>query len=112
MVVCIPMRRLRQFPGYVLAIVLCTVGVAQLFVAWAGWTMGLGWQWAALAAGLSLFARFNGYALVGTFFFAQEYLHWPFAQCVALAAVGLLFITPAVFREVIGALTGGEIKPL
>ena len=112
MVRCLSMRSLRQLPGYVLAAVMCGVGAAQLAVSWTGWTMGLGWQWAAVAVVLSLAARFNGYALVGTFFFAQEYLHWPILQCAALASVGLFFLTPGVFREVMGALTGTYIKPL
>ncbi len=112
MVTSKPMGRLRQFPGYAVAIVLCGVGIAQLMLAWTGWSLGLGWQWAAIAAALSLFARFNGYALVGTFFFAQEYLHWPMVQCIALASVGLLFLTPRVFRELMGALTGRDIRPL
>lgn len=102
----------RQFPGLVVAVVLCIVGVLQLAIAWAGWSLGLGWQWALVAAILSVVARFNGYALVGTYFFAQEYLHWPLLQCLALTAVGLLFLTPGVFREVMGALTGRDIKPL
>ena len=112
MVACRSMRSLRQLPGYVLAIVLCGIGAAQIVVAWAGWSLGLGWPWAAVALVLSLAARFNGYALVGTFFFAQEYLHWPMPQCVALAAIGLFFLTPGVFREVMGTLTGGDVKPL
>lgn len=106
------MRSLRQFPGIVLAIVLSGVGVCQLFVAWVGWSLGLGWPWAAAALALSLFARFNAYALVGTFFFAKEYLHWPMVQCLALAAVGLLFLTPRIVRELLGALSGTDIRPL
>ena len=112
MITCDRMRSFRQFPGYVVAVALAGVGVCQLFLAWAGWSLGLGWQWAAIALVLSLISRFNAYALVGTFFFAREYLHWPFVQCVALAAVGLLFLTPRIVREVMGALTGSEIKPL
>ena len=106
------MRGLRQFPGIVLALVLGGVGLCQMVLAWAGWSLGLGWPWAVIALVLSLVARFNGYALVGTFFFAQEYLHWPMPQCVALAAVGLLFLTPGIFREIMGVLTGQDIKPL
>jgi hypothetical protein len=44
--------------------------------------------------------------------FAQEYLHWPLPQCLALTAVGLIFLTPRVFTEIMGALTGKNIKPL
>lgn len=102
----------RQFPGIVLAIVLSGVGLCLMVLAWAGWSMGLSWPWAVIALVLSLFARFNGYVLVGTFFFAQHYLHWPVLQCVALSAVGLLFLTPGIFRDVVGALTGQHIKPL
>lgn len=106
------MGGIRQFPGYVLAAVLCGVGAMQMVLAWTGWTLGLGWPWAAIAVVLSLVARFNGYILVGTFFFAQEYLHWPLAQCLALTAVGLFFLTPRVFGEVMSALTGRDIRPL
>lgn len=106
------MRSFRQFPGFVLAIVLCGVGLCQLVIAWAGWSLGLGWPWALVALSLSLFARFNGYALVGTFFFAQQYLHWPILQCIALSVVGLMFLTPGIFREIISMLTGTDIKPL
>jgi hypothetical protein len=106
------MRGFRQFPGIVLALVLVGVGLGQMVLAWAGWSLGLGWPWAVIALSLSLFARFNGYVLVGTFFFAQEYLHWPMPQCLALSAVGLLFLTPGIFREIIGVLTGQDIKPL
>jgi hypothetical protein len=102
----------RQFPGMVLAGVLCGVGVVQMVLAWTGWGLGLGWQWGLVAIILSLVARFNGYILVGTFFFAQEYLHWPLPQCLALTAVGLIFLTPRVFTEIMGALTGKHIKPL
>lgn len=94
------------------AAVLCGVGVIQLVVAWSGWSLGLGWQWGLVAAVLSLVARFNGYALVGTFFFAREYLHWPLPQCLAFTAVGLLFLTPGIFREIMSALTGRDIRPL
>jgi hypothetical protein len=102
----------RRFPGIVVAFVLAGVGLCQLVLAWAGWSMGLGWPWALVTLLLSLVARFNGYALVGTFFFAQEYLHWPPLQCVALASVGLLFLTPGIFREIMSALTGEDIRPL
>lgn len=106
------MRGWKQFPGIVVAIVLAGVGLCQLVIAWAGWSMGLGWTWAVVALVLSMVARFNGYALVGTFFFAQHYLHWPMPQCLALSAVGLLFLTPGIVREIMGALTGTDIKPL
>lgn len=106
------MRSFRQFPGIVLALVLGGVGLCQVVLAWAGWSLGLGWPWAAVALVLSMVARFNAYALVGTYFFAQEYLHWPVLQCLALSAVGLLFLTPRIFREVMDALTGADIKPL
>mgnify|MGYP006173258717 CR=1 FL=1 len=59
----------RQFPGLVMATVLCSVGMIQMVLAWSGWTLGLGWQWGLVAIILSLVARFNGYILVGTFFF-------------------------------------------
>ncbi|MEI6485579.1 MAG: hypothetical protein WCO11_04860 [Sphingomonadales bacterium] len=106
------MEMWQRFPGIVLAIVLCGVGVAQHYAAWQGWTLVLGWQWAVVTAALSLFARFNGYALAGTFFYAHDFLHWPPVQCAALAAVGLLFLTPRVFREVMAMLLGTEVKPL
>lgn len=106
------MRSFRQFPGIVLAFVIGAVGLCQLVLAWAGWSMGLGWPWAVVALSLSVVARFNAYSLVGTFFFAQQYLHWPMAQCIALSAVGLLFLTPGIFREIMDALTGADIKPL
>lgn len=106
------MRSLRQFPGYVLAAVLCAVGLVQMVLAWTGWSLGLSWQWGLVAVILSLVARFNGYILVGTFFFAQEYLHWPLPQCLALTAVGLIFLTPGIFREIMSTLTGRDIRPL
>ena len=106
------MEGIRQFPGYVLAIVLCGVGAMQMVLAWTGWSLGLSWHWAVVAIVLSLVARFNGYILVGTFFFAQEYLHWPMPQCLALTAVGLIFLTPGIFREIMSALTGRDIRPL
>lgn len=106
------MGGIRQFPGYVLAFVLCGVGAMQMVLAWTGWSLGLGWYWGVIAILLSLVARFNGYILVGTFFFAQEYLHWPMPQCLALTAVGLFFLTPGIFREVMSALTGRDIRPL
>jgi hypothetical protein len=111
-VACKAMSSFRQFPGYVVAVVLCGVGVIQMVLAWAGWSLGLNWQWGLVAIVLSLVARFNGYILVGTFFFAQEYLHWPMPQCLALTAVGLFFITPGIFREIMSALTGRDIRPL
>jgi hypothetical protein len=106
------MGGIRQFPGYVLAIVLCGVGAAQMVLAWTGWSLGLSWHWGVVAILLSLVARFNGYILVGTFFFAQEYLHWPMPQSLALTAVGLIFLTPGIFREIMSALTGRDIRPL
>ncbi|WP_310474049.1 hypothetical protein [Sandarakinorhabdus sp.] len=106
------MSSFRKFPGYVLAIALCGVGFLLMGLAWTGWTLGLSWQWGLVAIVLSMVARFNGFVLVGTFFFAQEYLHWPMLQCLALTAVGLLFLTPRVFGEVMGALTGKDIRPL
>ena len=106
------MSSFRKFPGFVLAMVLGGVGLCQLVLAWAGWSMGLGWPWAVVALSLSLVARFNAYSLVGTFFFAEHYLHWPMAQCFALSAVGLMYLTPGIFREIMNALTGDEIKPL
>lgn len=106
------MPSFRQLPGLVLAVVLCGIGLIQMVIAWTGWSLGLGWQWAFIAVVLSLVARFNGYILVGTFFFAQEYLHWPLPQSLALSAVGLFFLTPGIFAEVMNALTGGDIKPL
>jgi hypothetical protein len=106
------MSGFRQFPGLVLAAVLCGIGLVQMVLAWTGWTLGLGWQWGAVAVILSFVARFNGYILVGTFFFAREYLHWPLAQCLALTAVGLIFLTPRIFTEIMSTLTGKHIKPL
>lgn len=61
---------------------------------------------------LSLAARFSDYILVGTFFLAQEYLRSPMPQCPALTAVGVSFVTPRIFGEVLSALTGKNIKPL
>lgn len=65
-----------------------------------------------MAIVLSLAARFSGYTLVGTFLLTQEYLHWPMPQCPTLTAVGMSFVPPRIFGEVLSALTGKNIKPL
>lgn len=101
----------RHLPGYVVMFVLAGVGIALTMLAWQGWSLALGWPWALATAGLSLAARFNGYMLVGAYFFAYSYLHWPPVQCFAMAALGLMFITPGVVAEIYDMFTGRHLKP-
>lgn len=61
---------------------------------------------------LSLAARFSGYILVGIFLLTQEYQHWPMPQCPTLTAVGLFFVPPRIFGEVLSALTGARTSSL
>ena len=105
------MSLLRNLPGVVLALILAVVGVLLMLVAWAGWTLAFGWPAALVTLVLSAIAGFNGYALVGAFFFARDYMHWPLEQCFALSAVGLVFATPGMVRLIARILIGDRDDP-
>ncbi|MBU6167267.1 MAG: hypothetical protein KGQ52_14235 [Alphaproteobacteria bacterium] len=99
------MAHLRHLPGYLLALALLLVGAAHLLAAWFGWMDRFGPLVAMLALILSLFGGFNAYGLVGAFFFAFDYLHWPAIESIGFAAVGLLFANRAVIRGLFTMLT-------
>ncbi len=103
------MRMLRQFPGYVLAITMIVIGIAMMMMAWTGWALGVNWYWALGALLLSLFARFNAFVVVGGYFFASEYLHWDVLQSVAFAAIGIMYLTPGIARDIGLMFTGQDV---
>lgn len=102
------MGRNRNFVGSLLGLVMAAIGLALMAVSWVGWTAQFGALWALVALILSLVAGFNGYGLVGAFLFGQHVLNWPMEQCLALSAVGLLFLTPGVMGNVAEFLSGGD----
>ena len=103
------MRVLRNFPGYVLAFTLAAIGCAMVVMAWAGWVVGVNWYWALGALLLSAFARFNAFTVVGSYFFASDYLNWDMIQSLAFASIGLMFLTPAIVRDISLMFTGQDI---
>ncbi len=103
------MGGLRYLPGFVLALTLAGVGVAMMMMAWVGWTMGINWYWALGALILSLGAGFNGYLVVGIYFFAREFMNWEQLQSIAFALIGMMYITPAVMRDIGLMLTGSDM---
>lgn len=110
------MSMLRALPGFVLALTLAAMGIAMMMMAWVGWSLGINWYWALGALLMSAFARFNGFIVVGAYFFAREYLNWDQLQCFAFAAMGLMYLTPGVMRDLGILLTGrdvtGQSEPL
>jgi len=102
------MHFFRHLPGYLMAAALLAVAIAHTLCAWFGWMDRFG-VFAALAAlSMSLFGGFNAFGLVGAFFFANDQLHWTPLQSVALAMVGLLFITRGVFAAIWRMLTAPD----
>ncbi len=99
---------LRALPGYMLALMLVAVGIAMMLMAWTGWSLGINWYWALGALVLSAVARFNAFLVVGAYFFAREYLNWDQLQALAFGAIGFLFITPGVVRDIGIMLTGKD----
>jgi hypothetical protein len=100
---------LRAFPGFVLALTLVAIGLAMMMMAWAGWALGINWYWALGTLVLSLVARFNGYLVVGIYFFAREYMHWDQVQSLSFALMGFMFLTPAIMRDIGLMLTGSDV---
>ncbi|MCU0891934.1 MAG: hypothetical protein MUE77_09360 [Sandarakinorhabdus sp.] len=103
------MSFVRALPGFVLALVLAGMGIAMMLMAWAGWAMGVNWYWALGALVLSLGARFNGFLVVGVYFFAHEYMHWDIVQSLAFATMGLMYLTPGIMRDIALMLTGNDV---
>jgi hypothetical protein len=103
------MHVLRALPGYVVAITLAAMGIAMMLMAWVGWSIGVNWYWALGALLMSAFARFNGFVVVGAFFFAREYLNWDQVQSLAFAMMGLMYLTPGVMRDLGILLTGRDL---
>jgi hypothetical protein len=110
------MSLLRALPGLVLAVILAAMGIAMMMMAWVGWSLGVNWYWALGALLMSAFARFNGFIVVGAFFFAREYLNWDQVQSVAFATMSMMYLTPGVMRDLGMMLTGrdvtGQSEPL
>lgn len=104
------MSVLRSLPGFVLALTLVAMGVAMMIMAWAGWATGINWYWALGALVLSLFARFNGYLVVGVYFFAHEHMHWDQLQSMSFALMGFMFLTPGIIRDIGLMLTGSDVS--
>lgn len=104
------MSIVRSLPGFVLALTLAAMGLAMMIMAWAGWAMGINWYWALGALVLSLVARFNGYLVVGIYFFAHEYMHWDQVQSMSFALMGFMFLTPAIMRDIALMLTGSDVS--
>ena len=102
------MATLRHLPGVILALALLMVGVAHMAAAWVGWMDRFGPLVAMLALLLSLFGGFNAYGLVGGFFFASDYLHWPQLESLAFAAVALLFATRGLVSALLAMLTARD----
>lgn len=102
---------LRQLPGTILAMVLAGIGGALMMLAWSGWSDRFGWPWAVAALALSWIGGVNGFAVLGAFFFALDYLHWPLPQSLALGAVGLLFATRGIMQGMIAFLTAERLPP-
>jgi hypothetical protein len=102
------MSLLRALPGYIVAMMLAAMGVAMMMMAWVGWSMGVNWYWALGALLTSMMARFNGFVVVGAFFFAHEYLNWDQLQSFGLATMGLMYLTPGVVRDLCLMLTGRD----
>lgn len=100
------MGLLRDFFGFMLALVMCAIGLGLAWLAWQGIGAEFGVTWAALALALSIFARVNLFTVLGAFFYARHSLGWSDLESFGLAAVGLLFITPAIATEVLTILTG------
>lgn len=104
------MSMVRAFPGFVLALVLAAMGFAMMMMAWTGWALGINWYWALGALVLSAFARFNGFLVVGIYFFSREYLHWDQVQALSFATIGMIYLTPAIMRDIGLMLTGSDFS--
>lgn len=102
------MSLLRALPGYFVAVLLVAMGVAMMMMAWVGWSLGVNWYWALGALVTSMMARFNGFVVVGAFFFAHNYLNWDQIQSVGFATMGLMYLTPGVMRDIGLMLTGRD----
>ena len=100
------MGLLKDFFGFMLALVLCAIGLGLAWIAWRGLGSEFGVAWAAIALALSLLARVNLFTVLGAFFYARHNLGWSDLESFGLAAVGLMFITPAITVEVLGMLAG------
>ena len=102
------MSVVRAIPGLVLALILAAMGISMMLMAWTGWALGVNWYWALGARILSLGARFNGFLVVGVYFFAHEYLHWDMVQSLAFATMGVMYLTPGIMRDIGLMLTGSD----
>lgn len=105
------MNVMRRLPGLFVAVVLASVGGALMLLAWFGLEQRFGWPWAVLALLLSWMGGLNAFTIVGAFFFAHDYLHWPLAQSLALSAVGLMFATRGIMQTILSMLTAARLPP-
>lgn len=90
--------------GCLFALAFFGFGILQLGAGWAGIEHSFGWGWGVAAAVAALMFRFTLPIVIGAFLCAKDIWGWHWAFAAIFAAPGLLFMVPAFFSSLAGAL--------
>lgn len=86
------------------AILMMAFGLLQIGAGWLGIAHSFGSGWAVAAVVAAIFFRFTIPIVVGAFLCAKNIWDWHWILAALFAAPGLLFMVPAVFASIIGAV--------
>jgi hypothetical protein len=90
--------------GCLFALAFFGFGILQLIAGWAGIAHSFGSGWAVAAVVVALMFRFTLPIVVGAFLCAKDIWGWHWFFAAIFAAPGLLFMVPAFFGSLAGAL--------
>jgi len=97
-------EKLESTLGCGFAILFFGFGLLQLAAGWAGIEDSFGWGWGIAAVVAAVFFRFTIPITVGAFLCAKNIWDWHWVFALLFALPGLLFMIPAFFASLLGAV--------
>jgi hypothetical protein len=86
------------------AILIFGFGILQIAAGWAGIEDSFGWGWGLAAILAAIFFRFTIPIVAGAFLCAKNIWDWHWFFALLFALPGLLFMVPAFFASLLGAV--------